>query len=92
MDPDLDGNSISVPFDSGDAGRFEFEVYPDRIDTGDAVVLALDREACRSLANIFSQLAEGGYPDGYHVHLGWDEQESSGPGFRIVLTEGGRVG
>ena len=84
------GSSIHVPFDDG-VGRYEFEVYPDQIELGDAVVLALDREACRSFASIFQQLAEGDYPEGYHLHLGWNEQVAFAPGLRLVLTETGRL-
>lgn len=87
-----DEHSITIPFDSGDAGRYELEVYPEQVESGDAVVLALDRAACRSFAEIFSQLAEGRYAEGYHVHFGWDEGDISGPGLRIVLTKGGRLG
>ena len=85
------GDSITIPFDSGQAGRFEFEVYPDQVEAGDAVVLALDREACRSFAAIFAQLAEGNYLEGYHFHLGWDERDVSGPGLRVMLSENGRI-
>ena len=91
MATESEGDSIAIPFDSGRAGRFEFEVYPDQIEAGDAVVLALDREACRSFAAVFTQLAEGDYPEGYHFHLGWDERDVSGPGLRVVFSEKGRV-
>ena len=90
MAPERD-ESITIPFDSGDAGRFEFEVYPDRIEKGDAVVLALNREACRSFSAVFAQLAEGNYPEGYHFHLGWNERDTFGPGLRVVLTKEGRL-
>ncbi|MEO0973900.1 MAG: hypothetical protein AAFX85_12475 [Pseudomonadota bacterium] len=91
MAPEQKGGSITIPFDSGDAGRFQLEVYPDQVESGDGVVLALDREACRSFARVFSQLAEDDYPEGFHVHLGWSEEDSFGPGLRVVLTERGRI-
>ena len=85
-------NAIEVPFDNGKAGKYEFQIYPDDADTGDAVVLSVDRQACRSLAKIFGQLSSGSYDDGYHVHLGWDETDTQAPvGLRIVLSDTGRI-
>ncbi|MES2468177.1 MAG: hypothetical protein V4675_12800 [Verrucomicrobiota bacterium] len=85
-------NAIEVPFDNGEAGKYEFQIYPHDADTGDAVVLSVDREACRSLAKIFGQLSSGTYKDGYHIHLGWDETDTQAPvGLRIVLSDTGRI-
>ena len=57
--------------------------------TGDGIVLAANREGLLALAEAFRRLAET-EPD-KHLHLGYDEQEPQGPGFRIVLNSSGRI-
>ena len=92
FDASDDGNAIAIPFDLGNAGRYEIEIFPEDADAGDGIVLAVDKTACASLAQVFGQLATGDYQDGYHVHLGWNEEDTQAPrGFRIVLTESGRI-
>lgn len=85
----LDGRTITVPFDHGDGGQYEVEIYPDDAEFGDGVILVANREACLTLASIFGQLGSGHYPEGFHVHLGWEEGDVRG--FKIVLGESGRV-
>jgi len=59
-------------------------IYPDDVETSDAV----DRDASRSLAKLFGQLASGTYKVGYHIHFDWDESDAPA-GFRIGLSESG---
>ena len=84
-----DGRSITVPFDNGDAGNYEIEFFPDHGEADDGVILVADRRACRAFAEIFAQLGNGHYPEGYHVHLGWDESDAVG--VKIVLGGEGRI-
>ena len=50
--------SICVPFDNEPDAKYEIEVFPDDIDLGDGVVLALNRQACIAFAKLFVQLSE----------------------------------
>ena len=97
MATESEGYSITIPFDNAafgaEPGRYEFEIFPEDAEAlRDGVVLALDRAACLSFAEVFRTLAEGGYPDGYHVHRGWTEEcNPGGVGVRIQLSDDGRI-
>ena len=77
-------SAICVPFDMGNAGTFSLSIHPDETECGDIVVLKLDKEACKSFANIFIQLAYG-KSNNFHIHMGLDETPESTHGFRIEL-------
>ena len=81
-----DKNAMFVPFDMGNAGKFNISIHHEQ-ENGDKVVLVLDREACKSFVEIFAQLAYGDYHD-FHVHLGYDETPEANHGFRIELKNG----
>jgi hypothetical protein len=83
------GSSIAVDFDNDAAARYEILVCPDDVATGDGVVLVASPRACTSFARLFAQLSEG---KASHVHLGYTEEESQGPGFRIAVDPSGRSG
>lgn len=80
-----------IPFDQPDSkGRYEIALFPTVAEVGDGVILAADRDGFLALASIFMQLAESD-TEHNHIHLGYDEQNPQGPGFRLVLTTIGRV-
>ena len=80
--------SICVPFDNEPDAKYEIEVFPDDIDLGDGVVLALNRQACIAFAKLFVQLSE---QSEMHLHLGWDNEAPQGPGIRIVRNDNGKI-
>ena len=74
---------MKIPFDNNSGEKYELELYPDEMESGDGAVLTLNSQACRAFAELFVQLSKE--PEGSHVHLGYDESELQGPGFRLVL-------
>jgi hypothetical protein len=82
---------LNIPFDQKNSkARYEIDVKVNDIETGDGVILALNREACLALSKVFDQLALGA-DEGFHLHLGYTEEEPQGPGWRILVTECGRI-
>jgi hypothetical protein len=84
----LPEGSICIPFDNEPEAKYEIEVFPDEIETGDGVVLALNRQACIAFAKLFVQLSE--QPE-MHLHLGWDNDAPEGPGIRIIRNDSGKI-
>ncbi|WP_139339051.1 hypothetical protein [Marinobacter lutaoensis] len=76
---------MEIPFDNNSGEKYVIDVVTSDIETGDGVVLTLNKKACEAFAKIFSELAKGS--DGTHVHLGYDESEPQGPGLRLVLSD-----
>ena len=83
--------NLSIPFDQPDSqGCYEIDVNLQDIEKSDGVILALNREACLALSSIFQQLAAV-QQEGFHLHLGYTEENPQGPGWRIVVNQSGRV-
>jgi len=77
---------MEIPFDNNIGEKYSIKICTDEIDTGDGVQLTLNKKACLSFSKLFATLAE--YPeDDSHIHLGYDESEPQGPGFRITLNK-----
>lgn len=76
---------MEIPFDNNSGEKYVLNVVPSDIETGDGVVLIVNKKACEAFAQLFSQLAKE--PDGVHIHLGYDESEPQGPGFRLVRND-----
>lgn len=76
---------MKIPFDNNSGEKYSLDIVASGIETGDGVVLTLNKKACEAFAQIFLELAVS--EDGTHVHLGYDETEPQGPGFRLVLSE-----
>jgi hypothetical protein len=74
---------MKVPFDENSGEKYQIEVFPADIDSGDGIVLTLNKKACAAFSELFSQLASAS--EDTHLHLGYDESEPQGPGFRVVL-------
>jgi hypothetical protein len=74
---------MEIPFDNNTGEKYSLSIIESEIENGDGVVLELNRKACESFATLFTALAKG---EQSHIHLGYDESEPQGPGFRIVLT------
>ncbi len=82
---------LVIPFDNPDTGaRYEIDVRVNDLDSGDGVVLAVNREACLAFSQLLQQLANQ-EEDAAHLHLGYTEEVPQGPGWRIVLTGNGRI-
>ena len=66
-------DDIAVPFDQPEHAdaRYTIDLRPESAQDGDGIVLVANSAGYRALAILFAQLAEGGYPAGYHVHLGY---------------------
>jgi hypothetical protein len=76
---------MEIPFDTNSGEKYLLEICENEIDSGDGIVLSLNRKACIAYANIFQSLAD--QEDGHHIHLGYDHDTPEGPGFRVVLNE-----
>ena len=76
---------MEIPFDNNSGEKYVLDVVPNDIDTGDGVVLTVNKKACEAFAQLFNQLAKES--DGTHIHLGYDESEPQGPGFRLVRND-----
>ena len=77
--------SMEIPFDNNSGEKYAFDISIEDIDSGDGIVLNLNRAACLSFAKLFTDLA--GAQSNTHIHLGYDESEPQGPGIRVVLNE-----
>jgi len=75
---------MDIPFDNNSGEKYTLEVNISEIEIGDGVTLKLNKKACESFSKLFSDLSKS---EETHVHLGYDESEPQGPGFRIVVTE-----
>ncbi len=82
-----DNSSIVIPFDNDNEGKYEFSIDPENCENGDGIILRLNKKACLYFMQIFGQLAFGSYNDGYHVHLGYEQNLQPGPGVRIILND-----
>lgn len=81
---------MKIPFDQPNAlAKYEIDFCPEHAAAGDGIILAANKEGLLALAETLRQLAETD-PDN-HLHLGYNEQEPQGPGFRIVLNSSGRI-
>lgn len=74
---------MKIPFDNNSGEKYELELIPEEMDSGDGAVLTLNAKACTAFAEMFVQLSSA--PEGSHIHLGYDDSEPQGPGFRLVL-------
>ena len=74
-----------IPFDNNSGEKYTIEINVSEIETGDGVVLTLNRKACESFSELFTSLAK--MEDADHIHLGYDESEPQGPGLRITVSE-----
>lgn len=79
------GNEMRIPFDDNSGEKYTLEIFAEQIGTSDGIVLTLNKKACKAFADIFNQLALSDI--GSHIHLGYDESEPQGPGFRLVLDD-----
>ena len=73
---------IEIPFDNNTGEKYSLDINIPEIETGDGVVLKLNKEACASFSKLFSALAN---EEETHIHLGYDESNPQGPGFRIEI-------
>jgi len=76
---------MEMPFDNNSGERYLVSVEVDQIESGDGVVITLNKRACESFAAIFQALSIA--DDGTHIHIGYDETEPQGPGVRIVRQD-----
>jgi len=77
--------SMEIPFDNNTGEKYSLDISVEDIDSGDGITLTLNRAACLSFAKLFTNLSET--ESDTHLHLGYDELEPQGPGFRVVLSE-----
>jgi hypothetical protein len=76
---------MEIPFDNNTGEKYTLDVDEENIETGDGVVLVLNKKACVAFAKLFTTLAE---TDGCsHLHLGYDHDCPMGPGFRIEVND-----
>lgn len=73
---------MKIPFDNNSGEKYSLEIDSKNIETGDGVILTVNRKACESFAKLFTDLANS--ESETHIHLGYDEECPQGPGFRIV--------
>ena len=76
---------MKIPFDDNSGEKYSLDIAVQEIETGDGIVLTLNKKACLAFAELFTALASD--TGDSHVHLGYDESEPQGPGFRIVVKE-----
>jgi hypothetical protein len=76
---------MKIPFDNNSGEIYKLEIAVSEIENGDGVVLTLNRKACESFAALF--LAMASEKSCEHVHLGYNESQPQGPGFRIIVSE-----
>ena len=48
---------MEIPFDNNSGEKYVLDVVPSDIDTGDGVVLTVNKKACEAFAQLFSQMA-----------------------------------
>jgi len=70
-----DARSFLDPFDNPPAGHYRIDLMLEAAEDEDKIILTADRQACRSFAKIFAELAEGPYEGGHHLHIGPDEKD-----------------
>ena len=81
---------MEIPFDQlNSLAKYEIDFFSEHAASGDGIVLAANRQGLLALAETLHQLAKA-EPES-HLHLGYNEQEPQGPGFRIVLNSNGRI-
>ena len=76
---------MEIPFDNNTGEKYSWEINVSEIETGDGVVLKLNKKACESFSKLFATLGE--LNEETHIHLGYDEDEPQGPGLRIIVSE-----
>ena len=76
---------MDIPFDNNAGEKYTLTIAVAEIESGDGIVLNLNKKACESFSKLFADLANS--EEGNHIHLGYDESEPQGPGFRIVVDE-----
>jgi len=77
---------LEIPFDNNTGEKYVLEILENEIESGDGVVLKLNKRACIAFSEIFKQLANSESTE-THIHIGYDEEEPQGPGFRIELSD-----
>lgn len=81
---------MHIPFDQpNSSAKYEIALHPEQAEDGDGIVLVANRDGLLALAETLRQLADT-EPDN-HLHLGYNDEEPQGPGFRIVLNSSGRI-
>lgn len=75
---------IEIPFDNNTGEKYTLEINVSEIETGDGIVLKVNKKACESFSKLFLALANA---EETHIHLGYDESEPQGPGIRIEVYE-----
>lgn len=76
---------MEIPFDNNTGEKYTIKIDTSEIESGDGIVLNLNKKACKSFSELFATLAK--LEDETHIHLGYDEGEPQGPGFRIEVSE-----
>ncbi len=76
---------MKIPFDDNTGEKYTLEISLDDIDTGDGVILELNKKACEAFSQLFLSLSES--EEDTHIHLGYDESEPQGPGWRIIVRD-----
>jgi len=74
-----------IPFDNNTGETYSLEIDQEAIETGDGIVLKLNKKACLAFAELFTTMAKE--VNCSHVHLGYDQNEPQGPGFRIEIID-----
>jgi hypothetical protein len=75
---------LLVDFENDSSARYQVVLQPQEAQTGDGVIITLNRNGCLALARLFAQLSD----KGGHVHIGYTDDEPQGPGVRIVVDDG----
>ena len=75
----IKGTSVSYELDGSEALKIETD--------GPQVSIFLNRQACKVLATILSQLASGAHKAGFHVHLKEDFGEEPEPDRMTLLLQ-----
>ena len=82
---------MQIPFDQPNSNaKYEIDLRPDQAESGDGIIVVANREGLLALAETFRQLAESSEPVN-HLHLGYSEEAPQGPGFRVTLSQTGRI-
>ena len=76
---------MHIPFDNNTGEKYSFSIEIEEIETGDGIVLTLNRKACQSFADLFAALAS--FEEASHIHLGYDHGVPQGPGVRIEIID-----
>lgn len=76
---------MKIPFDNNSGEIYTLEIAVSEIESGDGVVLTLNRKACESFAALFLAMASAESCE--HVHLGYNESQPQGLGLRIIVSE-----